>query len=223
MRFDEITSGPLPKFVQVKKRQATSPIRSSNSLSRQPASSLLSKGHPNIADAANSAIQSWKKQYDQVTPNLKDPFDPSASNFGRFNSHYPKSLREYFHRPRTAAAEMPRRLGKVKNKFERLSTYGLKPELTMNMKTQLHFLRNDPVYESASRSLTNCRGTMTNCHGEVVPWDSRHHNTFSRCNHVFHEVHKEFFGKKSRLERIPIHQWRTPSPHAPNLRSRPLL
>ena len=52
---------------------------------------------------------------------------------------------------------------------------------------------------------------MTDGAGRAVPWDDRHHNTYSLCNHVFHEIHREFFGSASRLERVPIHEWRGPS------------
>ena len=52
---------------------------------------------------------------------------------------------------------------------------------------------------------------MTDGAGRAGPWDDRHHNTYGRCNHVFHEIHREFFGSASRLERVPIHEWRGPS------------
>lgn len=200
--FESIAHGPRPEFYTSASRKKT-PLKSASQ-------KTLSKRRPQTAEAAQSAINGWKKHHERDSPALKDPFDPSASNFGRFNSHYPRSLREYFHRPRTAVAEMPKRLGKVKNNFERLSTYGLKSNEPVAMKTQLHFLRNDPVYETIDRSNTDCQGTMTNGRGDTVPWDNRHHNTYSRCNGVFHEVHKEFFDHGSRLERIPIHRWRGP-------------
>ena len=185
------------------------PRAASSGRSLKQGGGSLSKRRPKTAEAASGALAAWRKHVD-ASPALKDAFDPSASNFGRFNSHYPKSLREYFHRPRTAVAEMPRRLGKVKHRFERLSTYGLKSDEAAPMKTQIDFLRSDPCFATLDRVTET--GTMTDARGDVVPWDHRHHNTYSRCNHVVHEIHKEFFGKPSRLERIPIHKWRGP-PH----------
>jgi len=110
---------------------------------------------------------------------LRDSFDSSASNFARFNAHYPPSLREYFHRPRTATTEIPRRLGKVKHHFECLSTYGLKSDTATNLKTQLHFLRADPAFQFPDRSLSTLPGKRNNiCH--VAPWDTRHSAHVSR-------------------------------------------
>ena len=355
--FEAIASGPLPFATKARAPPRSASLRSVGSRSLASKASLA-KRRPRTAEAARSAAATLRRGTRVAAPLPPDPFDPSASNFGRFNSHYPRPLREYFRRPRTAAAEMPRRLGarpaprrpvrrsfegraapraarverrprapragKVQGKFERLSTYGLMSEDPRPMKTQLDLLRGDPrghrppvrdaptelessrvdvasgrcsdglparsrrgldgrrersrrggrrrpksrrrcargaggdpchatldrtraarprgrrrVVPRRARSAlretiarpdasrragafevgsVDCRrrqapthGTMTDGAGRAVPWDDRHHNTYSRCNHVFHEIHREFFGSASRLERVPIHEWRGPS------------
>ncbi|KAH8054524.1 hypothetical protein JL722_8876 [Aureococcus anophagefferens] len=281
--FEAIASGPLPFATKARAPPRSASLRSVGSRSLASKASLA-KRRPRTAEAARSAAATLRRGTRVAAPLPPDPFDPSASNFGRFNSHYPRPLREYFRRPRIAgqqkrakfptskahisavfhsfrlifgraiisrsgapprrcpeaqrtpaprrpvrrffegraaprAARVERRpraphAGKVQGKFERLSTYGLMSEDPRPMKTQLDLLRGDPRGHRPPSRERRTPGADARDHDRRrrrVPWDDRHHNTYSRCNHVFHEIHREFFGSASRLERVPIHEWRGPS------------
>ena len=108
--FEAIASGPLPFATKARAPPRSASLRSVGSRSLASKASLA-KRRPRTAEAARSAAATLRRGTRVAAPLPPDPFDPSASNFGRFNSHYPRPLREYFRRPRTAAAEMPRRLG----------------------------------------------------------------------------------------------------------------